>query len=449
MYWGCVLPQTTRFVFSFREQKRCGFTEQFVDVLAMACPWKSLLLVGDRHARGALFTEAGLRAVWRVLMPSDAVDWLQEQPASPSLSLAMHKFGEIWWGYLCWLRQNEYGDVAPHTASVVEFGCAQLRASPRCRSAFAALLFQLVVTERHDQSVCSVQRDPCRPPFYDHRVSRSKVASMFSLSDLLCCEERYACARRTVEMFRGIRGRLVAEVYDAGGTELIRRPRSKLRRWCCSKCEKKPRSNCTRCTRLQEHTPDALVSYYGHNHDWVPVADVQTVCGDVLFVPSKAVRPGAVVASHGESGAEHWTVVKTTRGANEGVKLTGHSSKGDSTTKAWCGDSKSVVPVLPCASDCARMLSENPFLVRGMCMSVSVDKYLRYRWAKCSTPVSASFLSMSTGWVSEQDARGRALWCGLAAFVSASAEACGAGSKAMRTALRSADKVLLCSQAAV
>ena len=404
----------------------------------MSCPWESLLLVGDCRVRGRLLTESGLRAVWRVLMPQEAVDWLREQPSSRSLSLAMRSFGEIWWGYLTWLREKE---GAP---SALALGCQRLRASSRCRSAFAALLFQLVVTERHDQSVCSVQRDPRRPPFYDHCVSRSKVASMFSLRDLLRCENQYECARRTVEKFRGVKGRLVAEVYNAAGSELIRRPRSKIRRFCCSKCLKRPRSSCTRCTRLQEHDADALVSYFGHNHEWVPVSDVQTVCGDVLFLPSSSVRPGAVVSSHGDAGAEHWTVGKIARGANDQVSLSGRTAKSR-VAKGWRGTPKSLVPVLPSAPDCARMLKENPFLVHGMCMSVNVDKHLACRWGQATTPASARFLSES----SELDAQdpGRAVWCGLAAILSASADKCKAGSKAMRNALRAADKVVLCSPA--
>ena len=368
----------------------------------------SLLLVGDAYARGALLGGAGVRAAWRMLMPEDAVRWFAAQPwTEAALARLGARWGEVWWRYLrafCGLQPRDAGGACPASSAssassalsardvvcVVEAGHAQLLACARTRSAFAAVLLQLALTERHDQSLCSLRGDPSRPPFYDQYVDRSHTGSLFSLRTLLQCEDRYTCARRAVDKFRGVQGRLVAEILDDSGAEFIRRPRSRVKRFTCAKCARRRYPPpCRRCTRLQSDHPRALLAYWGHTRAWVPVPDAHTVCGDVAFVCARSVPVGARVVHAGA----HWTLAKKARRRDDDPEIVLHLTPEDPKDPkdpedpedpgrapvVLCRGPKSVLAVLPERLDCFEMLRDDARVVHGMRTSVNLDTAWRRR----------------------------------------------------------------------
>jgi hypothetical protein len=235
-------------------------------------------------------------------------------------------------------------------------------------------MLQLVATERHDQMLCSIHGDPTSPPFYSNYVSRSKLGSTFSLRTLMACESEYACAKRTVDRFRGVKGRVVAEIYAPGGAELIRLGRTKLKRFKCARCSaSRPRPGCNKCTRLQELNPEGVVSYFDERRTYTPVKDVQTVCGDVVFVAAKRLERGDVVLEHTKDGDRKLFLETKVFTTSTTLML----SLRDATTGAksvWQRPAKSMVPVMPCHPDTVRMMTDNAEVVHGMGVSVHPDK---------------------------------------------------------------------------
>ena len=264
---------------------------------------------------------------------------------------------------------------------VAEAGYAQVVQCAAMRSVLVATLLQLAMTERHDQSLCSLRADPARPPFYDQYVDRGHIGSLFSLRSLLQCEDRYACAKRAVNKFRGVQGRLVAEILDGTGKEFIRRPRSQIRRWTCARCASRAQPRCRRCTRLQSDHPHALLAYWGHSRTWVSVSDAHTVCGDVEFVCADAVAPGARVSHDGVS----CTLAKKARGRDDTEVLLHLNTLGakDPTPPVVLHRApKSVVAVFPTPPDCFEMMRDQPEVVHHMRTSVNMDKVWRRHAAR-------------------------------------------------------------------
>jgi hypothetical protein len=381
-----------------------------------------VLEAGEAFAGGALLGAAGVRAAWAALMPDEGVAWFRRQTwTDAQLASLGAQWAGVWWHYLA-ATVGADGDAvlclaapAARVVRVADAGAALVRAQPAARAAFAAVLFQLAVTARHDQHVCAVTADPARPPFYGHYVTRTRPASLFSLRSLLEAEADFACARRTTDAFRGVRGKVVAEFKGADGT-LIRRPRDKIRRFKCHRCvalaerRRPPRPRCPHCTRLQEHHPEGLVHYYSNQHAWVPVPDALTVCGDVVFEQARGLKAGARLTHHGRTCVVH----KLTRGRDgEDVKVhLRHLDDDGAAFTVRCAP-KSVFAVLPAAPDCARMLRETPRIVHGMCLSVDVDKLWRRRAAGAVPALERAPLALNPR--DPQDLRAYAVWRSLAA----------------------------------
>ena len=166
----------------------------------------------------------------------------------------------------------------------------------------------------------------------------------------------------------------MAEIYAPGRGELIRMGRTKLKRFMCARCSaKRPRPGCKRCTRLQEHNPNGLVSYFNQHRVYMSVEDVQTVCGDIVFVPAKHLKQGDVIVEHSAAHSRRHVVTGVERGASHNIRLT----LSDASTKlrsVWRRDAKCMLPVLPREPDNANMMRDNAAVVHGMGMSVHPDK---------------------------------------------------------------------------
>ena len=133
-----------------------------------------------------------------------------------------------------------------------------------------------------------------------------------------------------------------------------------------------PKSQCAQCTRVQEHHPKGLVQYYSNQHQWVPVHDAHTVCGDVVFEQTRRVQKGTRVSHAGRV----WEVGKVSRGRDDLFRV---HLRDQNDTLTLVRSPKSVIAVLCTAPDCARMLLRSPRVVHGMSMSVELDKAWRRR----------------------------------------------------------------------
>lgn len=375
-----------------------------------------VLQAGKAFAGGALLGAVGVRAVWAALMPDEGVKWFRRQTWTDAQLAALGaQWADVWFRYLAAAVGSPcVPDTAVHVVRVADAGAALVRAHPSARAAFAAVLFQLAVTARHDQTVCAITADPARPPFYNHYVTRTRPASLFSLRSLLEAESGYACARRTARAFRTAQGKVVAEFKGADGT-LIRRPRDKIRRFYCPDCvplvqsERPPLSRCSRCTRLQPTSRQGLVQYYSNQHQWVPVPDALTACGDVVFEQARRLQVGARVTHHGRI----CLVRKLTRGRDDAYVKVHLRRLDDGATQTVRCAPKSVLPVLPAVPDCARMLRETPRIVHGMCLSVDTDKLWRRRAAGAVPALERVPLALNPR--APEDLRAYAVWRSLAA----------------------------------
>lgn len=378
--------------------------------------WDSFLSLGDAYARGSLLGARGFDAAWAFLFSEETTAWMRGCASPGELDKIARQWGDVWWRYLCARVGAPHDGLASvEAACVVHLGCEALRTSARARSVFLAVMFQLVVSERHDQMLCSIRGDPECPPFYADYVSRSKVGSTFSLRSLLRCEGQYACAKRTVDRFRGVKGRVVAEIYAPGGAELIRLGRTKLKRFLCARCSaKRPRPGCKRCTRLQERNPKGIVSYFGHHRTYTPVEDVQTVCGDAVFVAVKHLNEGDVVLWHTKRGSCRLRVTKIARTADNNVTFSLRDAVGN--VLRWQRAAKSVVPVLPCRPDAAKMMRERPDVVHGMGMSVHPDK-ISEQWTREETTEVPAMTPLRLTSLRGKHLTEYAMWRSLAAIV--------------------------------
>jgi hypothetical protein len=379
--------------------------------------WDAFLSLGDAYARGSLLCARGFDAAWAFLFSEETTAWMRGCASPRELDKIALEWGDVWWRYLC-ARVGAPSDglTSVEAACVVHLGCEALRTSARARSVFLAVMFQIVVSERHDQMLCSIRGDPAHPPFYADYVSRSKVGSTFSLRSLLRCEGQYACAKRTVDRFRGVKGRVVAEVYAPGGAELIRLGRTKLKRFLCARCSaKRPRPGCKRCTRLQERNPGGIVSYFGHHRTYTPAEDVQTVCGDAVFVAVEHLKEGDVVLSHTKTGSRRLRVTAVARA--DGNTVAFHLCDAASGAELrWQRAVKSVVPVLPCRPDATEMMRERPDVVHGMGMSVHPDK-ISEKWTREETTGVPATTPLRLTSLKGKHLTEYAMWRSLAAFV--------------------------------
>ena len=371
--WNSSCDLFFSFLFFWSSKKSEGVGEKLNNLLG-GMLWTSFLRVGDAYAADRMTTADGFRYAWRALFPSEIADWLPEHAGESDMNAMAAQWADVWWHYLCGLQGVPPDSLSEEEAMcVVHLGCESLSSSARRRSVFLAVLFQIAVAERHDQMLCGISGNPKQPPFYSDYISRSKMGSMFSLRSLLECENRYECARRTVSRFRGVRGRVVAEVYAPGGEELVRLERTKLKRFMCAKCATtRARSDCRLCTRMQESSRDGLVGYFGQNRAYNLVPDVQTVCGDVVFVPVEKLRSGQTVGLHDGDGAKWLRVVQVVCLPDKTVSVLcrGQGDKQVHLSRRL----KAVLPVLPSAPDCVRMMRENPRVVHGMGLSVHPDR---------------------------------------------------------------------------
>lgn len=383
--------------------------------------WDLFLSLGDAHARGELLRAPGFDAAWAFLFSRETTAWMRGCTCPRDLDEIALQWGDVWWRYLCArVGAPHEGLTEVEAACVVHLGCEALRASARARSVFLAVMLQLVVSERHDQMLCSIRGDPTCPPFYANYVSRSKIGSMFSLRSLMLCEDQYACARRTVDRFRGVKGRVVAEIYAPGGAELIRLGRSKLKRFMCARCSsKRPRPGCKKCTRLQERNPRGIVSYFGQHREYASAEDVQTVCGDAVFVAVEHLKKDDVVLHHTKTGLRKFCVVALRVSSVNNTVVVTLCDVASGSVAQWQRAVKSVVPVLPCPPDTAKMMQERPDVVHGMGVSVHPDK-INEKWSREET--AESFPAAATTPLRLKSLEGKhlteyAMWRSLAAFV--------------------------------
>jgi len=381
-------------------------------------------LVGVGDAYHDLDAETGLRALWRLALPDDAVSWLRETfpcgetAASKGLDKAASAFADVWWVYTKTFLYDVASSVmgkgvgkttaaptALRFSALVELAAHKMARSAKMRGRFQALLFQVVVSDRHDQSTSYILGDPSEP--FSHYVSRSKIGALFSLRALLPLENEYVPAARAVSLFRKSSGKNpVAHQRAADGLQLEIPLRKRLFVYHCAQCAgRKGRAQfgCSRCGgRMKEGDSKELVRVWGPQRAHVPKPDAWTVLADVEAKPAwaqskkkneaihaSALKVGDVIPVHGPSGREDWRV--NALGVRPCVgKITAFAE--------WRGfkhefeyDKTETVLTL-CQNrvgktkrrGVVRMLKEHPELLHEATLSVHLDKHLKRRAASAA-----------------------------------------------------------------
>ena len=376
-----------------------------------------LVSVGDAYHD--LDAEPGLRALWRLALPDDAVSWLEALPAgSVGLDKAASAFANVWWVYaktfLYDVASSVMGaEVEKTTAAptvlefsaLVELAAHKMARSAKMRGRFLALLFQVVVSDRHDQSASYILGDPLEP--FSHYVSRSKIGALFSLRALLPLENDYVPAARAVSLFRKSSGKNpVAHQRAADHLQLEIPLRKRLFVYHCAQCAgRKGRAQfgCSKCGgRMKEGDSKELVRVWGAQRAHVPKPDVWTVLADVeakpAWAPSKkknkttsasALKVGDVIPVHGPSGRENWKVTAigmrpcvqkiTAFAAWKGFKREFEYDKTETVltlSQNRVGEKK--------RKGVVRMLEEHPELLHEATLSVHLDKHLKRRAASAA-----------------------------------------------------------------
>lgn len=377
-----------------------------------------LVTVGDSYHD--LDAESGLRALWTLALPGDAVSWLEAIPAgSVGLNKAASAFADVWWVYaktfLYDVASSGMGagfgkmtaaPTALRFSALVELAAHKMARSAKMRGRFLALLFQVVVSDRHDQSTSYILGDPSEP--FSHYVSRSKIGALFSLRALIPLEKEYVPAARAVSLFRKSSGKNpVAHQRASDDLQLEIPLRKRLFVYHCAQCAgRKGRAQfgCPKCGgRMKEGDPKELVRVWGAQRAHVPKPDVWTVLADVDAKPAwtplkrknkttsaSALNMGDVILVHGPSGRESWKVTAigvrpcaqkiTVFAAWKGFKREFEYDKIETVltlTQNRVGEKKQKGVV--------RMLKEHPELLHEATLSVHLDKHLKHRAASTAT----------------------------------------------------------------
>ena len=377
-------------------------------------------LVGVGDAYHDLDAETGLRALWRLALPDDAVSWLEALPVgSVGLNKAASAFADVWWIYTktflydvassvmgAGVGKTTAAPTALRFSALVELAAHKMARSAKMRGRFQALLFQVVVSDRHDQSTSYILGDPSEP--FSHYVSRSKIGALFSLRALVSLEKDYVPAARAVGLFRKSSGKNpVAHQRAADGLQLEIPLRKRLFVYHCAQCAgRKGRAqfHCPRCGgRMKEGDPKELVRVWGSQRAHVPKPDAWTVLADVeakpAWAPSKkknklmsalALKVGDVIPVHGPSGREDWRVTAlgvrpcvqkiTAFAAWKGFKREFEYDK----TETVLTLSQNVCVGKTKRKGVVRMLKEHPELLHEATLSVHLDKHLKHRAAFAS-----------------------------------------------------------------
>ena len=223
-----------------------------------------LLELGGRH--DAIDREPGLRRLWRLAQPDSANKWLDGLPASPSLDEAAGVFVDAWWNYI--KRLPGYSGALPPMASwaLVELAARDMKEDAEMRGRFMALMFQVVVAPRHDQTCSSVVADPAGPQ-YSRYVSRTLPGALFSLRTLVELENKSQSVCNTVALFRKSSGKNpVVLARRSNKVEITPNTARRPHVYRCPACapRKRAQHKCGGCSRMKE----------GDEHEIVRVGDV-------------------------------------------------------------------------------------------------------------------------------------------------------------------------------
>ena len=251
-----------------------------------------------------LFTSLGLKAVWSLLMDDASIAWFMRLGLDDAqCRRIMMLFADVWWHYLQTKVKGDCKDMKCALVLLEALFCLEEKESNRFAERFAALLFQLVVQEHHDQSLFSVTVEYDRANHYFQRVDRSKNGVVVS-NNVLMDYEDHPLAQETVERARRPLGRLVSLVLSSNEQEFVRlRKAPKVFR--CSKHAKSTingMNNCSGCHRLHEGKLHFFDPFCG---DYRPRDDFFTTLDSGAFKPAEELEKGDPLLFHTEGKLCH------------------------------------------------------------------------------------------------------------------------------------------------
>lgn len=194
--------------------------------------WDRLLRFGSVCATNKLYSEEGVRRLSSLLLPDGVLLWLISLPASSSFAVSMRSFVDVWCTYCGALAHCDYNSMDKRSKFLVlNLVCDDIESGGTTGNVFASLLMQCLVSNRHDQSLCSVIADT-EHVGYAKRVDRAKPGVLVSSSALLRHEALYPIAKKAMDRFRTPLERAVWQVKSSkSATTFLRVARGRLYRF--------------------------------------------------------------------------------------------------------------------------------------------------------------------------------------------------------------------------
>lgn len=321
--------------------------------------WHRLLCYGSVCRSGHALSSVGMRALWGVILPDKANNWLDNMNALPLKTLLSH-FITVWWHYCCACAHTDVKTLTPRQrVFVLELMCSSMQQRGSKHSCvFSALLMQIVLLFCHDQSVCGIGAD-LNDVGYNHKIDCGKIGPVVEFSALLRHAETAECASSTVSKVRQPKRRIVW---------LLQRPSMKFRRLRKYKLYDKFVSAEGGNTRLEASTN--RIKYWNEEaEDHIYASDFHTTLDSVAFKRcGDELQEGDVWL---ENATEEWLVESVEpQGSSARPPVVVKCTRRGKTRLVQCAFNLTIpVGTTKECRDAVLFLRDNPDVVDTMCLS--------------------------------------------------------------------------------
>lgn len=321
--------------------------------------WHRLLFYGGLCRSGHALSDTGMRALWGVVLPDRANEWLDKMSSLPLKSLLSH-FITVWWHYCCACAHTKVESLtARQRVLVLELMCfsMQQKGSKHC-CVFSALLMQIIVLFCHDQSLCYVGAD-LNDVGYNYRVDCGKIGPVVKFSALLRHAGKAECALTAVSRVREPKSCIVW---------LLQKPSLKFRRLRKYRLYDKFLSAEGKNTRLEVGT-NRIKFWNEDAEDYVYADDFHTTLDGVVFKRcGDQLQEGDVWL---ENGGKEWIVESIEpQGSSGRPPVVVHLRRQGETKSMHCPYNRTIpLGTKKKCMDAITFLRENPDVVDTMCLS--------------------------------------------------------------------------------
>lgn len=201
-------------------------SQHVVDCELKLSTWDRLVRFGSSCEDVGMFSENTVYLFGALVLPNTVMPWLKNQK---KLTADMRRFARLWCSYCGAVAHCSFTKLDQKSKLlVVNVVCDDIMNGGRTGNVFVSLFFQLLVTSRHDQSVCSVVAN-VEKVGYAHRVDRAKPGVLVSSKALLRREAEYTAANRALVKFRKPLERVVWLIKgNENATTFLRNTRGRL-----------------------------------------------------------------------------------------------------------------------------------------------------------------------------------------------------------------------------